>query len=286
MFIAIDIGGTNTRIGASWSGRDFFVTEKFKTPPTFKEGLRTILKRIKWMQGDRKLHRVALAVPGRVPSRAEKSLLHFANLPGWGKNPLARMLSDALSTKVLLVNDADAAGLGEATRGAGRGHDIVAYLTLSTGVGGTRIHQGEIDGAAHGFSARGGCALGAEPGHQILVPNGRRWTCKQRGCFEAYASGTAFYKTYGVRAEFCRSKKIWARHAQIVGWGLINTIIHWSPDIVVIGGGLAQAGPLLFNPLRAYARTYLKIFTPPKIVPAKLGDQAGLYGCLELMLKN
>ena len=140
-------------------------------------------------------------------------------------------------------------------------------------MGGARIHHGEIDGSAHGF----------EPGHQILIPKGRKWTCGQHGCFEAYASGTAFYKTYSVRAENCQDKKIWARHAQVVGWGLINTIILWSPDVVIIGGGLAQAGPLLFKPLRAYVRANLKIFTPPKIVPAKLGDQAGLYGGLKLL---
>ena len=273
MFIAIDIGGTSTRIGASWNGRNFFVTEKFKTPPTFKEGLRTILKRIKWLQGDRKLHRVALAVPGHIPTKTKNPLLHFSNLPGWGKNHLAKVLASALNTKIILINDADAAGLGEASRGAGRGYDIVAYLTLSTGVGGARIHGGELDGSAHGF----------EPGHQILIPNGKKWTCGQRGCFEAYGSGTAFYKTYGVRAEFCRDKKIWTKHAQIVGWGVVNTIIAWSPDIVVIGGGLSQAGPLLFQPLRAYVAAHLKIFKPPPIVPAKLGDSAGLYGGLKLL---
>ena len=140
-----------------------------------------------------------------------------------------------------------------------------------------------------GGDRRGGLEhniISTEPGHQILVPGGRRDNCGQRGCFEVYGSGTAFYKTYGVRPENCKDKKIWARHAQIIGWGIVNTIVHWSPDIVVVGGGLSKAGPLLFKPLRAYVRQHLKILKPPPIKPAKLGDDAGLYGCLELLLSH
>jgi len=272
MFAAVDVGGTQLRLGISSGGRRFDTIVKYKTPNSAKEGIQTIVTTIVKLKGERKLHGVALAVPTPVSQR-EAVRLNFPNLPGWRNIPIAPLLATKLNTKIRMLNDAAAAGLGEAAQGAGRGYDIVAYLTLSTGIGGARIHQGIVDGAAQGF----------EPGQQILIPNGKRCGCGQRGCFEAYASGTAFYKTYGIRPEDCRDKKIWARHAQIVGWGLINTIVHWSPDVVVIGGGLAQAGNLLFAPLRTFIRTHLKILKPPPIKPAKLGDDAGLYGCLELL---
>lgn len=272
MYIAIDIGGTNTRVGVSHDSRRFYATYRFKTPKTAQDGLNKIIGIIKQFKGERKLHKIAVAVPTPV-SDGRKTRLNFPNLPGWRSIPLGNTLAKALHTKVYLVNDATAAGLGEATKGAGYGYDVVAYLTLSTGIGGVRIHQGIADGAAQGF----------EPGHHILVVKGKKCPCGQSGCFEAYASGTAFYKTYKLRPEFCKSKTVWAKHAQTVGHGLINTIVHWSPDVVVLGGGLTQAGPLLFKPLNTFVKTHLKILKAPPIIRGSLGDDAGLYGCLELL---
>ncbi|MBI2551902.1 ROK family protein [Candidatus Uhrbacteria bacterium] len=286
MFIAIDIGGTNTRIGASKDGRRLYAIEKFKTPKKFADGIKAISRTVLHATKGQSLKSIVIAVPGPIDHPRGK-VLHLPNLPGWRNKPITKVLTRHLNCKVLLINDADAAGLGEARRGAGRGYTRVAYFTISTGIGGALIIndflpllKGEIK---RGSKCPHPLTISAEPGHQILIPGGRRDNCGQRGCFEAYASGTGFYKTYGVRPENCKNKKIWAKHAQTVGWGLINTIVHWSPDIVVIGGGLAQAGTLLFTPLRAYVRKNLKIFKPPLIVPSKLGDDAGLYGCLELL---
>lgn len=301
MYAAIDIGGTRTRIGFSRDGRRFFAIEKFKTPRRMKDGLQAIVAHLRRTVlrvpgGLSSPYRIALAVPGSVD--AHGAVHGLANLPDWNPKKLAAAFAHAFQSRfppsfsrgearvgdpqILIVNDADAAGLGEARRGAGKGYRKVAYFTLSTGVGGARLLDSRL--------VRGVF----EPGHQRIVtedsPLGARRTvlrkcgCGKRGCWESYASGKGFFKTYGMRPEHCRNKKIWATHAQIVGKGIISALGHWLPDVVVIGGGLSQAGSLLFNPLRAYVRQRLK--ESPPILRAKLGDKAGLYGCLELLKRK
>lgn len=280
MYIAIDIGGTNTRIGASKNGRNFSAIKKFKTPRKFEEGMHKIVKHLQRLglgstTGVALRHKIAIALPGSIDAPNKKSP-RLPNLPGWSNQPITRILSKKFHASILLINDADAAGIGEARRGAGRGYHKVLYLTISTGIGGARLIDGRIDSKTPSF----------EPGHYPLITDGRKCGCGRRGCFEAYGSGPAFFKTYGVRPENCRDKKIWAAHTQIIGQGLLNILKHWSPDVVIIGGGLSQAGHLLFTPLRAYMRTHLKIIQPPPILPAKLGDNSGLYGCLEIFSIN
>lgn len=294
MYAAIDIGGTHTRIGFSRDGRRFFAIEKFRTPKRMSEGMRVIAAHIQRtvlrnLESTRKRGQplgwtpICIAVPGSVDARG--GVHGLANLPDWNPKKLARAFARVVNgmffplnrnvpINPLVVNDADAVGIGEARRGAGRGYRRVAYFTLSTGVGGALITDGRLDQRIF------------EPGHERFVPNGRLCGCGRRGCFESYASGKGFLKTYGIHPEHCRNKKIWEAHAQIVGKGLMHTIVRWSPDIVVIGGGLAQAGALLFTPLRAYIRSHCKAFSPPPILRAKLGDHSGLYGCLELMRSN
>src|SRR3989338_738466 len=140
MFIAIDIGGTNTRIGASRDGRRFFRIEKFKTPVRFEDGLQEIKRTVLRICAGQSLKRtikIAIAVPGAI-NVTHKKLLRLPNLPGWRNAPIVHTLSRLLRTKskIIMVNDADAAGLGEARRGAGSGYRRLAYFTISTGGGG------------------------------------------------------------------------------------------------------------------------------------------------------
>lgn len=216
--------------------------------------------------------KIAVAVPGSV-EHAPGALRRLPNLPGWSNKPLAKMLSAQFHTTVQLVNDADAAGIGEAHRGAGRGYRKVAYYTISTGIGGARIINGVIDPKTPNY----------EPGHYTLIPGGRTCGCGRRGCLEAYGSGTGFYKTYGLRPENCKDSRIWDEYAQTLGQGIIKTLPHPLPDIIILGGGVPRVGARLFTPLRAYMKKNLRTKNPPPIVPAKLGDNAGLYGCLEIL---
>src|SRR3989338_1239988 len=186
MYIAIDIGGTNTRIVISKNGRTFFAIEKFKTPARFEDGIRTITRTVLNVTKGQSLQSIAIAISGPIDQPSGK-VLHLPNLPLWRNKPIARALKQQLKAKVHLINDADAAGIGEATRGAGRGYRNVAYFTVSTGIGGARLINGKIK-TSENFSAKGvtpkdGCASGVisawggEPGHITLIPDGRKYHC-------------------------------------------------------------------------------------------------------------
>ncbi|MBI4135499.1 ROK family protein [Candidatus Uhrbacteria bacterium] len=271
MYIVVDIGGTNTRVAASKDGRGFSKIEKFKTPKKFEHGLAQIVAGVKRVQGAQKIKGLAVAVPGSIDSK-NKALLNLPNLPGWSNKPITKVLTRHLNCKMRLINDADAAGLGEAAQGAGRGYTRVAYFTISTGIGGARLVHGKLDPKFQNW----------EPGHFVLVPHGRKCGCGRRGCFESYASGTGFYKTYGIHPENCKNQTIWNKYAQTLGRGIVNALRHDPPNIIVIGGGVSQAGERLFKPLRAYLKNNFPTQKPPPIKKAALGDLAGLYGCLAL----
>lgn len=271
MRIAIDIGATTTRIGLSKHGYTFSTIRRFPTPASFQDGITAIANTIKSLYATRRQFRIGVAIPGHVDRNGQ--LGRLSNLPNWSHQPIVAALSSATGGIVHTINDAVAAGIGEAVAGAGKFHRIVAYLTISTGIGGVRVIHGMADAAAHGF----------EPGHHTLVPNGHICGCGRRGCFETYASGTAFRKIYGVRPETCQDPRIWNRYARWLGEGVFNTIVFWSPDVVVIGGGVALAGRKLFHPLRRFLKQTCTFLPCPPILRSQLGDHAGLYGCLKLL---
>ncbi len=178
--------------------------------------------------------------------------------------PLIPELTNTVSRPLYLENDAALAGLGEATLGAGQGRDIVAYVTVSTGVGGVRIVDGRIDRKAIGF----------EPGHQVINFDGESRT------LEDYVSGRALQAQFNQLPREITDKKIWQEVARILAIGLYNLILHWSPETVVVGGAMALKMPgidlsVVRQELGKLNRTLPSL---PEIVPATLGDLNGLYG--------
>ncbi|TAN58722.1 ROK family protein [Patescibacteria group bacterium] len=187
------------------------------------------------------------------------------NLRGWSKKPLAKELKKIFGAPVLLENDAGLAGLGEAVYGAGKGKKIVAYLTISTGVGGARIVDEKIDKNAFGF----------EPGHQIVFLN------KKFTTLENIASGTAIEKKYGKKPFEIFDAKIWDNVAKDLAYGLHNVAVLWSPDIIILGGSMMKKIGIPVERVKFHLSKILKIFPKsPLIKKSKLGDLAGLYGAL------
>ncbi len=273
MFIAVDIGGTTTRVGASRDGKKFVgKRRRFRTPRLFEDGIAKIVEAAKKCAGGGRLDCAVVDIPGTTDQEGCVGGV-IPNLSKWAGKPLKAALENAFGCSVRILNDAAAAALGEAVRGAGRYARSVAYLTVSTGIGGARVVGGKLDATF---------PRGFEPGHHILVQGGKLCGCGQRGCFEAYASGTAFEKTFGVRAEQCHNSRIWDRYAHMLAQGVHNIIVLWSPDVLVIGGGVSHAGNRLFVPLRRAIRGHT-FFKCPPIRRAKLGDNSGLYGCLEAL---
>ena len=205
------------------------------------------------------------------------------NVPGpWAGHPVAGPVSAAAGVPVFLINDARAFGLAELRLGAGRGASSMVGLTLGTGVGGVfaiggRVHQGH-DGTA------------GELGHQTIDPDGPWCGCGNRGCVEAYAradqiaaacgTATAEEAVRAAQAGDARARAGLADVGRYLGIGIANMITVITPDRVVIGGGVAAAGELLFGPIRAEIarRVRTTAIEDVTVVAAELGILAGAIG--------
>jgi glucokinase len=237
---------------------------------------------------------VGISFGGPVdPSRRRTLLSHHG--PGWEDYPLVERVAALWPGPVAMDNDANAAALGEGRFGAGRGYPNLLYVTVSTGIGGGVLVDGQL--------YRGSRGLAGEIGHTIVVPEGPRCACGKRGCLEALAAGPAIARAYaerqglpegGVSAAdvFDRAaageplaQAVVAAAIHWLGLGLANAINLLDPDLVVIGGGVSRAGAALFQPLRAEVRAVCAPSPPDTvpIVPAALADAVGVLGAIALV---
>jgi glucokinase len=225
---------------------------------------------------------VGIGVPG-LYDPATGTTRFLVNVPGpWDGHPVAGPVADAVGVPAFLINDARAFGLAELRLGAGRGASSMVGLTLGTGIGGVfaiggRVHQGH-DGTA------------GEIGHHTIDPDGPWCGCGNRGCLESFARADQIAAACGtataeeaVRAAQAGDERARAGLADIgryLGIGIANMIAVISPDRIVLGGGVAAAGELLFGPIRAEIARRVKTTAVGEVVlvTAELGTLAGAIG--------
>jgi glucokinase len=225
---------------------------------------------------------VGIGVPGLYDPATGRTRF-LVNIPGpWADQPVAGPVADATGLPAFLINDARAFGLAELRLGAGRGVSSMIGLTLGTGVGGVfaidgRVHQGH-DGTA------------GEIGHQTIDPDGPWCGCGNRGCVEAFAradqialacgTATAEDAVRAAQAGDARARAGLAAIGRYLGIGIANMITVISPDRVIIGGGVAAAGELLFGAIRAEIanRVRTTALQDVDLVQAELGIWAGAIG--------
>ncbi|MCA9363416.1 ROK family protein [Candidatus Kaiserbacteria bacterium] len=273
-YVLFDIGGTKTRITTSDDLQTIGSVEKFDTPNRFDSAVEKITTVINKLT-DGKVSGIAGGVRGRL-QEDRSGIENDAVLTDWAGKDLVGALEEAFDTKVYIENDSAIAGLGEAVFGAGKGMDIVAYHTVSTGVGGAKIEEGKIDQASIGF----------EPGHQYLDIDRTVLGEDIEPTLENLVSGTALAERFGVPAyEIPQEDVVWDELAEYLAQGLRNTIMYWSPDVIVLGGSMIVGDPaILIEPIRKYTVASLDGFEAcPLITKAKLGDEAGLYGAMVLL---
>ncbi|MBM3578812.1 MAG: ROK family protein [Alphaproteobacteria bacterium] len=271
MYVTVDIGGTKTRIAAS---RDLIVLEEpviTDTPQDCRAALDALVSAASIAAGPTPITDIAIGAPG-VLSRDKRILVHAPNLPGWNGAAIADDIEKELRCRVILENDAALVGLGESTAGAGKGASIVAYITISTGVNGVRVVDGDIDRAAFGF----------EIGEQYLGVDATAPT------FEQLVSGRAISDRFGVHPrDLGKAHPIWRELASVVAIALHNTIAYWSPDRIVLGGSMMnEIGiPLdeIVKRLQALPRKNPHL---PEIVRASLGDFGGLWSGMVRLRKE
>ena len=236
------------------------------------------------------------------------------NLPGWDALPLKAQLESEFEIPVTIENDANASALAEYRFGGGRGYNAVLYMTMSTGIGGGIVIDGQI---YHGANDSAG-----EVGHQILLPDGPLCGCGKRGCLEALCSGpaiahrartaiqeqlaekntlaTTLLNLADGRIESVKSEHVLAaartgdvlalqlvdETAYYMGWGIANLVNVLNPDIVLLGTIAIAAGDLLLNPIRKTVSEFA--MTRPteavKIAPAQLGEALGDLAAIALVV--
>lgn len=267
MYLLFDIGGSKMRVASSLDGRKFNPPQIAETQKDFKKGIADLKSLISSVSKGRKIKAVAGGIPGFFDKKKEKIKGSAPNISGWINKPLVQEIKKITKSPVYLENDADLVGLGEAIYGAGRGYSSVAYFTASTGVGGGLIVNGKIDPSI----------TRSEPGHQII-------DMKNILTLEDLVAGRSIEKKYHKKPYEILDKKFWDNLAEILAVGVQNTIVHWSPDVVVIGGSMMKKIGIKIPRVQYYLQRSMKISRNdlpfPKIRKATLGDFGGLYGAL------
>lgn len=219
------------------------------------------------------------------------------NLTGWRRFPLVERVSTVLpGVPVRLGGDALCMALGEQWRGAGRDTRFVLGIVVSTGVGGGLV----LDGTPY----RGRTGNAGHVGHVVVDPQGATCSCGGRGCVETVASGPAMVRwarmngwdappaadaedlAVAAAAGIPVAVRAYRRGADALGAALASVAAVCDLDLVVIGGGVARSGPVLFDPLAEALRTYagLSFLGSLRVVPARLGATAGLIGAAQLAM--
>ena len=306
--LAIDLGGTKI-IAAIISRRGRMIAREYSLTLA-DEGPQSVINRILSAidhlfslrnMDSSQLDSISIAAAGAIDFD-QGAITSSPNLPGWHNVPLRDIVSEKYKVSTFLINDANAAALGEYHFGAGKGVNNLIYLTLSTGIGGGIIINGEL------YS--GPCGSAGEVGHMTIDVNGPRCNCGNIGCWETLASGTAVAReairrinhgevssltgivggkienitaeTVSIAAQGGDSLalEVISEAATYVGVGLVNLVNIFNPEMIIIGGGMAKTGDLLLNPARQVVRerAYQLPAQAVRIVSAQLGENSGLVG--------
>jgi glucokinase len=280
--LAVDLGGTQMRCArvapdGTITGRDVRPT------PHDGTGVDALVDLLGSVAAGAPCRTGVIGVPGRVDYRVGR-LEYAPNLPQtWLPDLTEDTLAAAVGVPVALANDADLAAVGEAYFGAGRFHSDVAYVTFSTGVGAGIVLGGAL---VHGRRSV------AEVGHEVIALD--RLAARQPSSFEDLASGTALRREAAaaglgplgrdildaIAAGDAAARRLWDALVVAAGTGLANVAWVFSPEVVIVGGGLGLVGEPMLGPLRAaIARNGPRSMSPPiAVVAAALGDDAGLAG--------
>jgi glucokinase len=314
--LGVDLGGTKILTAVTNSQGKMLSRDHSITPA--RKGHEAVIQSI-LESANRALEQANVAIseltalgvgaPGLV--NPETGILFTSpNLPGWRNIPLRDIMQERLGKKTFLINDANAAALGEFYFGAARGARNFIYITLSTGIGGGIVIDGKIYAGAIGAAG--------EVGHMTIDDKGPVCNCGNRGCWETLASGTALARearhrikegartsileyTEGdvgkVTAEVIHNaaeqgdslaKELIARTGYYVGVGLANLINIFNPELIVIGGGLSNIGDMLLKPAFKVAgeRAYKEAFQAVRFASAELGRNSGVLGAAAFALQE
>lgn len=297
--IAIDIGGTQLRIAVY--PRESTVPIKIQRAPT--RGLEVgvfdrLTALIDSVWPDEPVDIICAAVPGPL-NPYTGIIIETPNIPAWTNYPLAELLTKKYNVRTYIGNDANLAALGEWLYGAGKGHQHLIYLTISTGIGGGVISGGRL--------VEGYRGMATELGHITVLPDGPICSCGVRGHLEAVASGPAIAKYVSEQLSSGRksslgsgvltarqiseaaqqgdelAKEAFIRAGEFIGQATADLLHVFNPSIIIFGGGVSFSGELLLGPIKESLPRHImdkSYLDGLEITTAKLGDDSGLLGSL------
>lgn len=311
--IGIDVGGTNVKI-ALVDGEGKIIYSN--SVPTYaqmgyeytvnniKQAIRDLMKETN--TDAKEIEGIGFDFPGQVDYKTGVVKL-APNIPGWVNVPIAQMIEEEFNIPTRIDNDVRCAALGELKFGAGKGCENFVCITVGTGIGSGLVINGQL--------VRGAANAAGEIGHIKLQMNGGPICgCGDTGCLEAFASGpsivamaqeylkggksTKFREMAGADGEITPyivakaaeagdpvAKRIFEIVGTYIGMGLVSVINLLNPEKVIIGGGVAAAGDLLFDPIRKTIKERAMVVAgnSVEIVPAELGNSAGVIGASMLV---
>jgi len=307
--IGIDVGGTKVLGGVVTETGEILETTRRETPREGGSALtQTIADVALELSKKYPVASIGVSAAGFISSDRQ-TILATPNIAGWNGVNLDQELTQIIGKRIVLENDANAAAWGEFKFGAGRGRQDLMLLTLGTGVGGGLILGGAL--------FRGAFGIGAELGHLRLIPDGHLCGCGIRGCLEQYASGSALMRhaREAINASPDLARNLLARGdgtleglkghhiteaaregdpvalaafstmASYLGAGIASLCAVIDPSCIVLGGGVIDAGEIFLGPTREAALRLIPFSGKhpyPDIVPAELGNNAGLVGVADL----
>jgi glucokinase len=293
MIGAVDIGGTKIAVGMV--DKAGHLLARLETPTEPQRGpvyglnlIGEMLRQTASQAGDR-LTGIGIGCTGPVnPLTGVLEPNEF--LPGWEGMCITAELSRAFGVSVAMENDADAAALAESAWGAGQSAGRFIYVTVSTGIGGGMVFDGQLYRGADGSHP--------EIGHHVIDPSGPQCFCGARGCWESLAAGPALAKRgkCATALEVCEAARSGDTEALAaieqegfyLGLGLANLVTLFMPDVIVLGGGVMQSRDLFWDKIGVMIRATCGLvpYEKTRLLPATLGKDVGLVGAAQVWLNR
>ncbi len=310
-YIGIDLGGTFIKGGICTREGEILVSDKVPTEGNLggervAENAANLAKKLisELKITAREVVGIGMGVPGLIDS--ERGIVVFWGKMQWKNFPIGEMVSRLTGLPTRVLNDANAAALGETLFGSGKKYKNTVFITLGTGVGGGVVIDGKL--------FLGNRSAGAELGHSAIVIGGERCNCGRRGCLEAYASATALIRETRRAMEADKSSKMWEigsldavtgktafdyaesdssarrvvdNYIEMLGAGIVNYANIFRPEAIIIGGGVSAQGESLLAPLKSILeRDIYAGGRGPSVdlLIATLGNTAGTLGAASAFL--
>ena len=288
--IGVDLGGTAIKLARFRADGTVLAEAQWPTPQPAVPGAVTmaLCEAIEQIDPEHQAEAIGIGLPGPMDVSARVARVCI-NLPGWEDVPLADWLESRLNRRVTLANDGNCAVVGEAWLGAARDVDDVVLLTLGTGVGGGVILRGEL------FTGHNGAA--AEPGLIGVQPDGPACNSGNRGSLEQFASIAGLRRLCDrdprdLSAEADEGDpvalEVWSRYGERLGCGVASLVYVFTPQLVLLGGGLAGAAHHFLPSVRREVESRVQAVSREglRIEAACLGNGAGRLGAARLALQR